>query len=199
MYRFEMELYAAGFARVAGVDEAGRGPLAGPVVAAAVILPRAGAPEGLRDSKLLTARRREALYRDLQACASIGVGLVSEQRIDEINIFQAARLAMKRAVEDLRERPDALQVDGLMKLALGLEERDVIDGDSLSASVAAASIVAKVRRDELFHCIRRRYEPAFGPIAGLGYENEHTHAFLSAYVARHGRLPPEARYTWGRR
>jgi len=133
------------------VDEAGRGPLAGPVVAAAVILDRGFRIPGLNDSKQLSSGKRENLFAAIleSAAAAVGVGLVSEKEIDEINIFQAARLAMKQAIDRLPEFPEALLIDGRMKLQVSCPCLDIVKGDALSASIAAASIVAKVVRDRI--------------------------------------------------
>ena len=146
---FEFDLQARPFAAawMAGVDEAGRGPLAGPVVAAAVILRRMGDFDGLNDSKQVPPGKREKLFREIVKHSLTGIGVVDETTIDRINIYQASRLAMKRAVLSLTRTPDFLMVDGPMKIDLPLPQRGVIGGDGKSAAVAAASIVAKVFRD----------------------------------------------------
>ena len=160
--------------RVAGVDEAGRGPLAGPVVACAVILPRDRLIRGLRDSKTITPQAREKLFVEILTHGEVGLGLASEKTIDAINILQATRLAMRHAVEGLREKPEALLVDGRMRLDVpdwNGPYVDIIDGDALSASVAAASIVAKVVRDQImlaYHAL----EPRFAFDAHKGYGTE---------------------------
>ncbi len=149
LYAFEQRFWEQGFTRIAGVDEAGRGPLAGPVVAAAVILTRRFKIPGLNDSKQLSPEKRENLFASILERSRVGVGLVSEKVIDEINIFQAARLAMKKAIQELPEPPDALLIDGRMKMESACPCREIIHGDALSASIAAASIVAKVVRDRI--------------------------------------------------
>ncbi len=169
-WRIERALWRAGHARVAGVDEVGRGPLAGPVVAGAVVLPvsRAAWVGRLRDSKLLSARAREELAASIRAHADWGIGVVSPQVIDQVGIVWATRLAMRRAVEALRERPDVLLVDGREVISAGIPERAVIDGDALCVSVAAASIVAKVARDALMRELEAVF-PGYGFARNMGY------------------------------
>lgn len=153
---------------LAGVDEAGRGPLAGPVVAAAVILFRPEALLGINDSKKVTALQREKLYRKIADAALVGVGVADEKQIDELNIYEATRLAMKRAVLSLTHTPSRLLIDGPIRLDLPLEQKGVIRGDGKSASIAAASIVAKVFRD---HWMRRLHDhyPAYAFHNHKGY------------------------------
>ena len=166
---FECEAWTRGFRRVAGVDEAGRGPLAGPVVAAAVILPRRCRLEGLRDSKLLSERQREHLYaRLLTAAVDIGVGVVDAEVIDALNILEATRLAMVQAVHHLTPAPDYLLLDAIVLPGVAAEQRAVIKGDRLCRSIAAASIVAKVLRDRLMVRAHVRY-PQYGFLAHKGY------------------------------
>jgi ribonuclease HII len=153
---------------MAGVDEAGRGPLAGPVVAAAVILVRSETLVGIDDSKKLSAQRREELYIKIARSSIVGIGFADEKQIDELNIYEATRLAMKRAVLNLPHTPASLLIDGPMSLDLALEQKGVIHGDGKSASIAAASIVAKVFRD---HWMRKLHElyPAYGFHKHKGY------------------------------
>ena len=169
-WRIERALWRAGHARVAGVDEVGRGPLAGPVVAGAVVLPvsRAAWARGLRDSKLLSPHAREALAASIRAHADWSIGIVSPHVIDQIGIVWATRLAMRRAVEGLRQRPDVLIVDGREVVSAGMDERAVIDGDALCVSVAAASIVAKVARDALMQHLDAAF-PEYGFARNMGY------------------------------
>lgn len=134
---------------ICGIDEAGRGPWAGPVVAAAVILPGKGRPKGLADSKQLSAEARVELALAIRACASVGVGLASPAEIDQINILQATYLAMRRALEALPRRPAALLIDGNSAPDFGLPTETIIDGDAHVACISAASIIAKVERDRL--------------------------------------------------
>ena len=167
--RFEREAWVRGFRRVAGVDEAGRGPLAGPVVAAAVILPRRWRQEGLRDSKLLSEGQRERLYaRIVDTAVAVGVGVVDAQMIDTHNILEATRLAMGQAVRQLSPLPDYLVLDAVVLPAVLLEQRLVIKGDGLCVSVAAASVVAKVTRDRLMAEAHARF-PEYGFLTHKGY------------------------------
>ena len=184
-FSFERELFRQGYQWVAGIDEVGRGPLAGPVVAASVILPRDCDYAQFQDSKTLTAARRERLAGMLNDLgAIIGLGLVSEQRIDRINILQASLLAMKRAMEGLVERPDFLLVDGKFPVPVALPQCPLVKGDSRSASIAAASIVAKVTRDGLMRQYHHQY-PHYGFDKNMGYPTaEHRQA-----LAEHGPCP----------
>jgi ribonuclease HII len=170
--RFEREAWARGFRRVAGVDEAGRGPLAGPVVAAAVILPRRCRMETLRDSKLLTEGQRERLYaRIVETAVAIGVGVVDAPTIDARNILEATRLAMAQAVSQLSPPSDYLVLDATALPSVPVEQRLVIKGDGLCLSVAAASVVAKVTRDRLMAEAHVRW-PEYGFMTHKGYGTE---------------------------
>ncbi len=158
-----------GFALVAGIDEAGRGPLAGPVVAAAVTLPRSFPGQGVTDSKKLTPRQRDRLYDHIYThAASVGIGIIDPVEIDRINILQAALLAMTIAVENLHPRPDYLLIDGNRKIPSPLPQQPVVGGDGRSISIAAASIVAKVTRDRLMELYDQEY-PEFGFARHKGY------------------------------
>ena len=161
-YDFENAARAEGFAVVAGVDEAGRGPLAGDVYAGAVILPPDFDVSELNDSKKLTEKKRERLFETLTADPSViwAIGIATVEEIDEINILNAAFLAMKRAAEGLSVRPDLLLVDGNRAPGTGLAERTVVKGDALSYSIAAASILAKVARDRYMRTLAEQY-PAY--------------------------------------
>ncbi len=167
---------------VAGVDEAGRGPLAGPVVAAAVILDAERIPDGLDDSKKLTALRREALYEAILACAVVGVGEASVDEIDLLNIRQATHLAMARAVRALTKPPAFALVDGNDAPALPCRCETIIGGDGLSVSIAAASIVAKVTRDRQMRDLHN-FHPGYGWDSNMGYGTE-------AHMAAINRLGP---------
>jgi len=165
----EKELQKNGFQIVAGIDEVGRGCLAGPVVACALVLPESGYPEGIRDSKQLDPDKREVLSEKIRACAlswAIGIGTVEE--IDSINILQANRLAMKRAVEALSPAPHAVLIDGRDRIEILCHQQTVIGGDRLSVSIAAASIVAKVYRDRLMADFDALY-PGYGFAGHKGY------------------------------
>ncbi len=161
-FAFEQQAAEGGAFRIAGVDEAGRGPLAGPVVAAAVVLPRGVPIPGLNDSKLLSAKVREKLFAEIQDVAiATGVGIVSVDVINQINILQAARLAMTRAVAGIAPSPDFLLIDGPIKLDLEIPQRSIIGGDRLSCSVAAGAILAKVTRDRIMSELHEQF-PAYG-------------------------------------
>jgi ribonuclease HII len=176
---FEDEARRSGADRIAGIDEAGRGPLAGPVVAAAVILRERSDLPGLRDSKMLTKARREDLfYRIQEQALAIGLGFASAQAIDKINILQATRLAMARAVQQIHPIPDYLLVDGPIKLDLPVPQRAIVQGDRLSVSVAAAAIIAKVSRDRIMLDLHRRF-PQYGFDRHQGYPTKaHREALL---------------------
>ncbi|MFM8683091.1 MAG: ribonuclease HII [Chthoniobacterales bacterium] len=166
----ERALRARGFLFVAGVDEAGRGPLAGPVVAAAVILPDDFALDGLNDSKKVSAAKREKFYAILTATAEIlwAVAEATVEEIDRLNILRATHLAMARAIEALPRKPDHALVDGLPVRGLPVEHTALVEGDSLSLSIAAASIVAKVTRDRLMVELDARH-PQYGFAQHKGY------------------------------
>lgn len=169
LWKFEHQCYDEGFEIVCGVDEAGRGPLAGPVCAAAVILPRDLEIEGLNDSKKLSDKRRRALFEQITAQAvSYGIAFATEQEIDEINILQATFLAMRRAMERLTVRPSVALIDGNRETDFGLPVRTIVKGDSLSANIAAASILAKVTRDD-FMMQQAELYPQYGFDVHKGY------------------------------
>ncbi len=150
MNRYELEFRQKGFTRIAGVDEAGRGPLAGPVAAATVILPENHGILHLNDSKQLSpALREELFYKIRENAVAVGVGLVDSQEIEKINILQATRRAMKQAVESCKVQPDFLLIDGITPIETDIQLLTIKKGDSLSESIAAASIIAKVTRDQL--------------------------------------------------
>lgn len=154
---------------VCGLDEVGRGPWAGPVVAAAVVLDPACIPAGIDDSKRLTAARREALHAALLASARVGVGVASVAEIDDINILQASFLAMRRAMAALGAAPGLALVDGkLLPPGLGCPARAVVGGDALCLSIAAASVVAKVVRDRMMVALAQQY-PGYGWETNMGY------------------------------
>lgn len=157
-YTFEHQAQEQGFDVVCGVDEAGRGPLAGPVCAAAVILPDGLVIEGLDDSKKLTEKKRDALYDIIcEEALAYGIAFASVEEIEEMNILQATFLAMKRAVESLNIKPDLALVDGNQKPNLDIQARTLVKGDAKSPSIAAASILAKVTRDRLMTEIAEQY------------------------------------------
>ncbi|GAA6201544.1 ribonuclease HII [Aquicoccus sp. SU-CL01552] len=184
----ERELRAQGFLRIAGVDEVGRGPIAGPVTAAAVILDPQATPEGLNDSKKLTARRREALEQALSGCAEIAIAHASVAEIDEINILRASHLAMERAVAALDPPPDFLLIDGnMIPAGLSLPSRAVIGGDARSVSISAASIMAKTCRDRLMVDLAQQH-PGYGWESNAGYPTKsHKTALRNLGVTPHHR------------
>lgn len=168
MQGFEKLAYIEGARFVAGIDEVGRGPLAGPVVAAAVILPHEMEDIGLDDSKKLPAAKREAIYEKIQEQAiAIGIGIVDAETIDAINIYEASKLAMQRAVSELQVQPDYLLIDA-MKIDSHLPQIGIIKGDAKSVSIAAASIVAKVVRDRMMEELDVLY-PGYDFAANAGY------------------------------
>ena len=169
LWVYEREAFADGVKLVCGVDEAGRGPLAGPVCAAAVILPPELVIPGLNDSKKLTDKKRRELYDVITAEAvSYGIAFADEKEIDEINILQATFLAMARAMEKLTPQPELALIDGNRAKDFGLPVRTIVKGDSLSASIAAASILAKVTRDRLMEQYDAVY-PQYGVAVHKGY------------------------------
>lgn len=174
---------------VAGVDEAGRGPLAGPVVAAAVVLPPGASVEGADDSKQLSAEVREELFvRILASARSVGVGAASVKEIDRLNILRATTRAMQRALSRLDARPDQVVVDGLPVRHLGWEHEAVVDGDALIHSIGCASIVAKVVRDRLMVRLASRYG-GYGWETNMGYGTaQHREAILDLGLTPHHRL-----------
>jgi len=173
----EMRLWERGYLLVAGIDEAGRGPLAGPVVAAACILPATFNLPGLNDSKRLSEKKREILYQEIvEQAVAYSIGTAESTEIDALNIYQATRLAMKRAVEGLKVRPHYLLVDGNMTLDIKISQKGLIGGDRISASIAAASILAKVTRDRMMEDLHTLY-PEYGFASNKGYgTKEHLQA-----------------------
>ena len=168
---------------ICGVDEAGRGPLAGPVCAAAVILPQGELIPGLNDSKKLTDKKRRELFPLIKEQAvAYGIGIATEGEIDEINILQATYLAMERAVAQLSVKPDLLLIDGNRAKDFGIPAKTVVKGDSLSASIAAASILAKVTRDDMMLELAETY-PQYGFDIHKGYGTKAHYAALTEYGA----------------
>ena len=158
LWAYEKNALKKGFSTIAGIDEAGRGPLAGPVVSAAVILPVDFSVPGVTDSKKLSPKKRRQLYDVIYAHAvSIGIGIVDPVEIDRINILQASLLAMAMAVKNLDPRPDYLLIDGIFSISTDLPQQPIAKGDALSISIAAASIIAKVTRDRLMQKYHHYY------------------------------------------
>ena len=177
-----------GFARIAGVDEVGRGPLAGPVTACAVVLDMSRIPEGLNDSKKLSAKRRESLAEAILACAEVSVASASVEEIDELNILRASHLAMERAVAGLLTPPDHCLIDGnLIPKGLTVSAEAIVKGDSKSVSISAASIVAKIRRDYVMSALEQQY-PGYGWETNAGYPSKsHRLALQNLGVTPHHR------------
>jgi len=169
MWTYEKKAVSNGFLRVAGVDEAGRGPLAGPVVASAVVLPTGFEVGEITDSKKLTPKKRDRLYDYIRSEATaVGVGIVDAETIDSVNILQASLAAMREAVMDLGDAPDFLLVDGKFEVPMSLAQEALVKGDSRSASIASASIVAKVVRDRMMAEYAETY-PEYGFAGHKGY------------------------------
>ncbi len=176
--RYEKALWHAGLTRVAGVDEAGRGPLAGPVVAAAIIFSPGEMIEGVDDCKKLPAETRMKLYPELLSrCLDFGVGIVTAEEIDRLNIFQASLLAMKKALAELRLPPEHALIDGRARLDLDLPQTAIVKGDALSFTIGAASIIAKVVRDLIMRHYHRQF-PGYGFHEHKGYPTENHLAAL---------------------
>lgn len=168
LLEYEKKLYECGITLIAGVDEVGRGPLCGPVVAAACILPKNYELEGLNDSKKLTEKKRDKFYEILiKDAVAYGVGIVSPQRIDEINIYAATKEAMKQAISNLRVSPEHVLIDA-MPLELEVPTTSIIKGDAKSLSIAAASVIAKVTRDRMMYELDKKY-PEYGFAYHKGY------------------------------
>jgi ribonuclease HII len=188
-YRFEAQAWRTGLTRIAGVDEAGRGPLAGPVVAAAVVIAPDRRVRGVADSKVLPPERREELFALIhERAVAVGVGIVDHLTIDRINILEATRLAMDQALAALALVPELIITDFVSLRACPCPQRNLVDGDARCASVAAASIVAKVTRDRLMRELDAEF-PAYGFAKHKGYATpEHI-----AAIDRHGLCPQHRR------
>ena len=187
-YKFEKELYKKGINLVAGIDEVGRGPLIGPVVAAAVILPQKFKLDGLTDSKKLSEKRREEFYKVIKEKAiSIGIGIIDEKRIDEINIYEATKEAMYEAIKNLKVKPEHVLIDA-MKLDLDIPSTSIIKGDLLSISISAASVIAKVTRDHMLYEIDKEY-PMYDLKNNKGYgTKKHMEAIKKYGITKYHRL-----------
>lgn len=181
LFFYERKLYARGFKSIAGIDEAGRGPLAGPVVAAAVILPKNIDLPGVNDSKKLTEAKREELFVQIMDKAlSVGVGKSEAHEIDEINILQATLKAMLRAVENLSVSPDYLLIDGINTINKEIPQDAIKKGDSRSISIAAASIIAKVTRDRIMTELDKKF-PTYGFASHKGYGSKMHREAIAAH------------------
>ncbi len=169
MYSFELSAHRSGFQVVAGVDEAGRGPLSGPVVAAAVVLPPSYKNDEIRDSKQLSPKKRERLYETINNDAlSVGLGVVESSVIDSINILQATLMAMEEAVTNLSLAVDYFLIDGINNINVSIPQQAIRKGDSLSISIASASIIAKVSRDKIMEIYHRQF-PQYNFLKNKGY------------------------------
>ena len=169
MLEIENSLYERGYINVCGVDEAGRGPLCGPVVAAAVILPKNEKIEGVNDSKKISEKKREILYDVIKEKAiAVGVGISNVELIEEVNILNATKIAMKKAIENLKIKPDYVLVDGNQPIDIIIPFETVVSGDAKSESIAAASIIAKVTRDRMLLDYDKEY-PEYGFAKHKGY------------------------------
>ena len=181
MWEIEDENYAQGFSVICGVDEAGRGPLAGPVYAAAVILPKHLQIPGLNDSKKLSDKRRRELFPVIcEQALAYGIGFATEQEIDEINILQATFLAMERAMAQLKCPPELALIDGNRHKDFGLPVKTIVKGDSRSANIAAASVLAKVSRDDWMISMAEKY-PEYGFEIHKGYGTRAHYEALEAH------------------
>ncbi|MDR2832873.1 MAG: ribonuclease HII [Streptococcaceae bacterium] len=168
MQTYERASYNQGYQLIAGIDEVGRGPLAGPVVSAAVILPQNVQLLGINDSKQLSATKRKELYQEIQEKAlAIGISIIAPEIIDQVNIYQATKIAMQEAIDKLAIQPDYLLLDA-MQLDNGLPQDKIIKGDAKSISIAAASIIAKVARDKIMEDYDKQY-PGYGFFKNAGY------------------------------
>ena len=179
LFDYEIRAHDKGYKIIAGVDEAGRGPLAGPVVAAAVILNKDMDLEDIDDSKKILAKKRAELFPKIQSMAH-GIAVIDQEIIDEINILQAARLAMKQAVEKLIISPDILLIDGNQKIDYPIEQWTIIKGDAKSSSIAAASILAKVTRDHIMEDYHREY-PQYEFTRHKGYGTQRHRELIATY------------------
>lgn len=181
LFFYERGLLSQGFARIAGIDEAGRGPLAGPVVAAAVILPPDVEIPGINDSKKLTEKKREHYYEEIRNKAlAFGTGMAEPEEIDSINILQASLRSMERAVNNLSEHPDFLLIDGINTINISVQQKAVKKGDSLSISIAAASIIAKVTRDHIMKAYHKKY-PLYDFASHKGYGSKSHKGALATF------------------
>lgn len=187
-YSYETALQAQGVTRIAGVDEVGRGPLAGPVTAAAVVLDPACLPVGLNDSKVLSPRRRHALLAAIMDSAEVSVAHASVAEIDSLNILRASHLAMERAINGLPHPPDHVLIDGnMIPRGLALPAQAIVKGDARSVSIAAASIVAKIARDKIMWDLAQQF-PGYGWDTNAGYPSKsHRLALQDLGVTPHHR------------
>lgn len=193
MLTYEKEFFEQGYHLIVGCDEAGRGPLAGPVVAAACILPSDYHNEDINDSKKITDKKRRALLDEIENHAiAFGIGIVSAEKIDEINIYQASRLAMNMAIENMAHQFDLVLTDAMPLFGYDVPVIDIIKGDAKAQCIAAASIIAKVTRDEMMESLDELY-PQYGFKHHKGYGTKEHLLALDKY----GPIPGIHRYTYG--
>lgn len=188
LYKYEKELYKSGCKYIGGVDEVGRGPLIGSVVAACVILPFDFALEGLTDSKKLSEKKRNEFYKIIwEKAIAIGIGIVDEKVIDEVNIYEATKIAMKKAISDTNIKPDHVLIDA-MPLDIDVPTTSIIKGDAKSISIAAASVIAKVTRDRMMYELDKIY-PMYGLASNKGYgTKKHIEAIKKYGITKYHRL-----------
>lgn len=188
LYKYEKELYDKGCKYIGGVDEVGRGPLIGSVVAACVILPFDFALEGLTDSKKLSEKKRDEFYKIIwEKAIAIGIGIVDEKVIDEVNIYEATKIAMKKAICDTNIKPDHVLIDA-MPLDIDVPTTSIIKGDAKSISIAAASVIAKVTRDRMMYELDKIY-PMYGLASNKGYgTKKHIEAIKKYGITKYHRL-----------
>ena len=188
LYKYENELYDKGLNFIGGVDEVGRGPLIGSVVAACVVLPRDFVLEGLTDSKKLSEKKRDEFYKIIwDKAIAIGIGIVDEKVIDEVNIYEATKIAMKKAISDTNIKPDHVLIDA-MPLDIDVPTTSIIKGDAKSISIAAASVIAKVTRDKMMYELDKIY-PMYGLASNKGYgTKKHIEAIKKYGITKYHRL-----------
>ena len=188
LYKYENELYEKGFHYIGGVDEVGRGPLIGSVVAACVILPSDFVLEGLTDSKKLSEKKRDEFYKVINEKAiAIGIGIVNEKVIDEVNIYEATKIAMKEAISNLKIKPDHVLIDA-MPLDIDIPTTSIIKGDAKSITIAAASVIAKVTRDKMMYELDKIY-PMYDLAHNKGYgTKKHIEAIKEYGICKYHRL-----------
>ena len=188
LYKYEKELYDKGCKYIGGVDEVGRGPLIGSVVAACVVLPSDFVLDGLTDSKKLSEKKRDEFYKIIwDKAIAIGIGIVDEKVIDEVNIYEATKIAMKKAISDTNIKPDHVLIDA-MPLDIDIPTTSIIKGDAKSISIAAASVIAKVTRDRMMYELDKIY-PMYGLASNKGYgTKKHILAIKKYGITKYHRL-----------
>lgn len=188
LYKYENELYSKGLEYIGGVDEVGRGPLIGSVVAACVVLPKNFVLEGLTDSKKLSEKKRDEYYKIIKEKAlAIGIGIVDEKKIDEVNIYEATKIAMKEAIKNTNIKLDHVLIDA-MPLSIEVPTTSIIKGDSKSISIAAASVIAKVTRDKMMYVLAKDY-PMYDLEHNKGYgTKKHMEGIKKYGICKYHRL-----------